>query len=255
VLLLHGGGQTRHSWGATAEVLAAHGWPTTTVDLRGHGDSDWATDGDYGLDAFAADVAALARACPAPPVLVGASLGGLASLLALEDPATPAVGLVLVDVAHRFEPSGGRRIIEFMSARPEGFDAPEQAADAVAAYLPHRDRPDDDSGLRHNLRLHDGRWRWHWDPALLDGANPLLDDDARRRLRARLEAVLRRLHIPVLLVRGALSDVVSPAIAAELCQLAPTADVVEVAGAGHMVAGDSNAPFTDAVLRFLARVA
>ena len=104
MVLLHGGGQTRHSWGPTAASLAASGWSTLAVDLRGHGDSDWAGDGGYGLDAYASDVIGAAAAAGAPPVLVGASLGGMSALRALQlDPPVEAAGLVLVDIAHRFE--------------------------------------------------------------------------------------------------------------------------------------------------------
>ncbi|MEX2100869.1 MAG: alpha/beta fold hydrolase, partial [Acidimicrobiia bacterium] len=105
VVLLHGGGQTRHAWGTTLQTLAAKGWHAYSVDLRGHGDSEWAPDGDYGLDAFAADVREIARGMPEPPALVGASLGGIASLTAISesDPPPLATALVLVDVAPRVE--------------------------------------------------------------------------------------------------------------------------------------------------------
>ena len=84
VVLLHGGGQTRHAWGGTAAALAGAGWHAIALDLRGHGDSDWAPDGDYALERFAADLARRARAARAPPpALVGASLGGITSLLAV----------------------------------------------------------------------------------------------------------------------------------------------------------------------------
>src|SRR5258705_5011988 len=89
VVLLHGGGQTRYAWGTTARVLAERGWHVLRVDLRGHGESDWPDDGDYGPDAFAGDVAAIATALPEPPVLVGASLGGIASILAIGRSDTP----------------------------------------------------------------------------------------------------------------------------------------------------------------------
>src|SRR5262249_5073778 len=78
VVLLHGGGQPRHSWGTTLGAVARKGWHAYAVDLRGHGESDWAPDGDYTLDAFAGDVLAIAHALDSPPVLVGASLGGIA---------------------------------------------------------------------------------------------------------------------------------------------------------------------------------
>jgi pimeloyl-ACP methyl ester carboxylesterase len=252
VLLLHGGGQTRHAWGATAEDLAADGWPTVSADLRGHGDSAWAADGDYSIEAFGRDVAELAADCASPPVLVGASLGGLSSLLALTaDPPAAAAGLVLVDVAHRYELDGAKRIVHFMGAKPEGFGSVADASAAVAAYLPHRSPPGRAEAITRNLRRRDGRWRWHWDPALLDESSSLLDPSEAATRRRRLERAVARLTVPTLLVRGGMSDVVTPQIADEFVALAPDAQVVDVAGARHMVAGDSNAAFTAAVLAFL----
>src|SRR5256885_5273524 len=89
VVFFHGGGQTRHAWGTTLDVLAGEGWRAYSVDLRGHGDSDWAEDGDYTLDAFSADVLAVATSLDQLPVLVGASLGGIASLAAVGGSAVP----------------------------------------------------------------------------------------------------------------------------------------------------------------------
>src|SRR4029453_15191789 len=111
-VLLHGGGQTRHSWGTTLTALADKGGCAYAVDLRGHGDSDWASDGDYTLDAFAGDVLAISHALDSPPALVGASLGGLASLAAIGEHTdeTVARALVLVDVAPRIEEQGRMRI-------------------------------------------------------------------------------------------------------------------------------------------------
>jgi pimeloyl-ACP methyl ester carboxylesterase len=254
VLLLHGGGQTRHSWGATAADLAAAGWPTLSADLRGHGDSAWAQDGDYSLETFSRDVAGLTADCPSPPVLVGASLGGLSSLLAVTaDPPAAAAGLVLVDVAHRYELEGAQRIVDFMSAKRGGFASVSEASAAVSAYLPHRPPPTGGEELTRNLRRRDGRLRWHWDPALLGASSSLLDPGEAAAWRRRLEGAVARLSIPTLLVRGGLSDVVTPQIAAEFVALAPIADVVQVPGAHHMVAGDSNAAFTSVVLEFLER--
>ncbi len=259
VLLFHGGGQTRHSWDGTARLIGDKGWRATTVDLRGHGDSDWADDGDYSLDAFAADVrtvAATAQEPPAPasaPVLVGASLGGLSALVAIaEAPAGDRVasGLVLVDVAPRLEPAGVARIGEFMLGHLDGFADLEEVADAVAVYNPHRPRPTDLSGLRKNVRLRDdGRWYWHWDPRFLTGGRT--DEPRSFRNESRLEAAARALTLPVLLIRGRQSDVLSEDGARNLQQLAPHAGYIGVAGAGHMVAGDRNDVFNDAVIAFL----
>lgn len=252
VLLLHGGGQTRHAWHGTASSLAAAGWRTIAVDLRGHGASDWSDDGDYGLDVFAADVRDLAAQQNSPPVLAGASLGGLASLLAVgEAPAAAASALILVDVAHRFEAVGAQRIVDFMGSAPDGFASPAEAAAAVAAYLPHRERPLDARGIERNLRQRDGRWHWHWDPRLLDTSPALLEPGEAAELRERLTVALKRLTIPTMLVRGAISDVVSRSIADEFAALRPDARVVDVERAAHMVAGDDNDRFTNAVLEFL----
>ena len=252
VVLLHGGSQTRHAWGNTARALADDGWTTIAVDLRGHGESDWSPNGDYGLETFASDVKAICAAVEGPPVLVGASLGGLSSMFALCDEAPArAAALVLVDVAHRYEGTGARRIVEFVGARPAGFESPQDAAAEVAAYLPHRPQPPDPAGLRKNLRLRAGKWRWHWDPALMGMAHSLLDPALADARTEWLTARLARLGLPILLVRGQRSDVVTEEIATEFFHLVPGSAVVEIPAATHMVAGDSNERFTGAIRRFL----
>jgi pimeloyl-ACP methyl ester carboxylesterase len=257
VVLVHGGGQTRHSWGGTAAALAADGWHAVAYDQRGHGESDRAPDRDYANHRFAEDVVDVCAELAGPggeaPVVVGASLGGLAALLAEGDlaPGTTAA-LVLVDVTPRLEPEGVRRIVGFMLDRvEEGFGSLEEAADAIAEYQPHRPRPKDLEGLSKNLRLDDdGRWRWHWDPDFFLGPHPLGTGQSRHRY----EAAARALTVPTLLVRGRLSDLVSEETAREFLALCPNARFVDVTGAGHMVAGDRNDAFSDAVRSFLAEL-
>lgn len=252
VLFLHGGGQTRHAWGGAAESLARRGLHAAAADLRGHGDSAWAPDGDYTLEAFAEDVSALAAAMPGEaPVIVGASMGGLAALLAqgeLEPP--PASALVLVDIATRLDPVAVMRIVGFMTAHPDGFASLDEAADVIASYQPHRPRPSDLSGLRKNLRQHeDGRWRWHWDPAfLISDKRPAASSDADR-----LDRAAARVEVPTLLVRGRLSDMVSEEAVEEFRRHVPHAETADVGGAAHMVAGDKNDIFADVVADFALR--
>lgn len=266
VLLFHGGGQTRHSWHHTALVLARRGRRTYNVDLRGHGESDWAPDADYFIEAFAADVVALARTATARdthgrrPALVGASLGGISSLVAIGDAPEPiASALVLVDVAPHIERSGADRIGSFMMEHMEsGFASLDEVADAIAAYNPHRPRPTNLDGLRKNLRERDGRWYWHWDPAFITGRRG--SDDETRSLTDpdRMDAAAERLvttQLPTLLVRGRQSDLLSEQGAQEFLTAVPHARFVDVAGAGHMVAGDRNDLFNDAVVDFLDDVA
>jgi non-heme chloroperoxidase len=248
-LLLHGGGQTRHAWGRTASALAREGWHAVALDLRGHGESDWAPDGDYRLGAFRADLERVIAGFAEPPALVGASLGGLAILLAAESPRFTARAVVLVDVAPRLEREGTQRIVEFMTERPEGFESLEDAAVLIASFTRERSREPSLEGLAKVLRRgDDGRWRWHWDPRFMSVRGPaeLLD-------RERLLDAARRIAAPTLLVRGHRSDVLSHEGAAELLAALPNAEFVDVSGAGHMVAGDRNDAFTEAVLGFLRR--
>lgn len=137
VLFLHGGGQTRGSWRATATRIAGEGWRTVSVDQRGHGESPWRPDGRYDNGDYAADLIAVARRWPRP-VVVGASLGGLAGLLAVGELGLDVRGLVLVDVAVSNRVDGSDQIRGFMTAHPDGFADLDEAADAVAAYLPGR---------------------------------------------------------------------------------------------------------------------
>ncbi|MFD9902767.1 alpha/beta fold hydrolase [Streptomyces sp. NPDC059063] len=252
LVLLHGGGQTRHAWDRTGPRLAALGWRVIAPDLRGHGTSAWSADGDYDVDLFAGDVRALVAELGGRPVLVGASLGGLSSLLAAgEAPGAAVRALVLVDVAHRPDPRGVDRIVEFMRRRPDGFASVGEAAAAVAAYLPHRPRPDDPERIRNNLRRHGDRWVWHWDPRLLASFEGRIDPPG---MAARLLDAARHADVPILLVRGGVSDIVREDIAEEFCDEVPHARRVDVTGAGHMVVGDRNEHFVDAIVPFLEEI-
>jgi pimeloyl-ACP methyl ester carboxylesterase len=253
VLLLHGGGQTRHAWGSAAAELADAGNFAISIDLRGHGHSDWSPDGVYTMDRFADDVGSIASALGRPPALVGASLGGLSCLAAVGESGDDiATSLVLVDVAPRIEVDGRKKIQGFMRAGMKGFDSLEDAADSIAEFIPHRPRPKNLSGLKKNLRQRgDGRWYWHWDPRWI-GNNEGVDGQGGLVRHERLCAAARNVSIPTLLVRGRMSDIVSDESVRELRELIPHAEVVDVAGAGHMVAGDKNDAFNHAVIEFIA---
>jgi pimeloyl-ACP methyl ester carboxylesterase len=252
VVLLHGGGQTRFSWGTTATALAAGGFLTLSLDARGHGESDWSPDGRYGVDSYAEDLRRVVRQLDRPAALVGASLGGLTAMLAAgEDPGVDCTALVLVDITPRMNQAGADAIGAFMQAHSEGFESVEAAADAVSTYLPHRPRPRDVSGLRKNLRLgDDGRYYWHWDPRMMqgDGNNPTNFGPER------FETALVGLDAPILLVRGGVSEIVGEADVEAFRAVVPAAEYVNVPDAAHMVAGDRNDVFSDAVVSFLDRV-
>lgn len=249
IVMLHGGGQNRFSWKNTGQVLADAGYHVVALDTRGHGDSDWAPDADYAIEALTDDVLGVLSTLARPVVLIGASMGGLTSILVAGQAAPEQVRkLVLVDVVPRYEKDGSARIRDFMFSGVDGFESLEQAADAVAAYLPHRTKPRSPEGLRKNLRLRGGRWYWHWDPALMTKPG---DDPGLRTDRIEQEAI--DLRIPILLIRGKLSDVVSTEGVQDFLAKVPHAEFVELSGAGHTAAGDDNDAFSDAVVAFVSR--
>jgi non-heme chloroperoxidase len=219
-------------------------------DARGHGDSDWAADGDYGHAVMARDLKCVVEALHAArPVLVGASMGGGASLIAVGERFVDPAALVLVDIAPRLEAEGVARIRSFMTGNPDGFASLDEVADAISTYQRQRRRRRNLNGLAKNLLIgDDGRYRWHWDPRLIRSTQDL---EERQK---RLDACARSLSRPTLLVRGERSDMVTGRSVQEFRELCPHAEYAEIPEAGHMIAGQRNDAFAGAILGFLARV-
>lgn len=255
VLMLHGGGQTRHAWRKTGHDLARAGFMAVRLDQRGHGDSSWDAEGRYHFFDYGRDAGAVARALRdetgLAPVAIGASLGGMAALLAQDADPGLFAGLVLVDVVPDMNLSGLKKVRDFMRAHLEdGFASVEEAAASIATYLPHREKPRSTEGLRKNLRLRpDGRFHWHWDPKFQLGERGI--ESRRAEVIAAAEAAARKIDVPCLLVRGGQSELVGEAEAKAFMALVPHAEWVDVQGAAHMVAGDRNDAFGNALLAFL----
>jgi len=283
LFFLHGGGQTRHSWNSSAAVLAQRGLVCVTLDGKGHGDSYWdprdPTVG-YSHAACAQDLESLVAAMDvdySKTFLVGASFGGL-TMLNCPALLNQCAGAILVDTVIQLDESGVTRIMSFMLENiDEGFASVEEAAEAVSAYQPHRKRevtPRVLESLKKNLRQReDGRWRWHWDPNFLKSSScddldaaeignlykkmnandASIADSVPMTARLKMEEAARQLKVPVLLVRGKMSDVVTLDGVQHLYSLIPHLDFVDVQDASHMVAGDSNEPFLAVVADFIAR--
>ncbi|MEE3187879.1 MAG: alpha/beta hydrolase [Actinomycetota bacterium] len=250
VILQHGGGQTRHAWKSAGQHLADAGYQAVSLDARGHGDSEWAPDGNYSNDVLVDDLVAVVEHFGQQPILVGASMGGGTSLTAVGEGRVDALALVLVDTAPRIEAAGVRKIRDFMRQAPEGFSTLDEVAEAIANYQPHRKRPRTLDGLAKNVRLWpDGRYRWHWDPEFMQRKRSLSDRIPRQ------EDAAKNVHCASLLVRGGLSDVLSEDGAQAYLKLVPHAHYSNVGEAAHMVAGDRNDIFVAAVLEFLSEVA
>ena len=249
VVLQHGGGQTRHAWKNAGQALGAAGYYAIAFDARGHGDSDWSKDGAYSQDVMVEDLCSVLKQLGEQrPVLVGASMGGGTSLVAIGEDHVDATALVMVDIAPRIEPAGVTNINNFMRNKPEGYDSLEDVAEAIGNYQPHRKPPKDLKGLAKNLRLADnGKYRWHWDPAFLSQPRDIM------KRTERLEKCASALKLPTQLVRGGLSDILSEEGAQQFLLLCQHAEYVNITDAGHMVAGDRNDIFSDAVIDFLGR--
>ena len=256
VLFTHGFGQTCQAWENSAQTLAHAGYRSVLVDARGHGGSDWNPSAlAYSMQQFVDDLDAIAEsACrvdSTPPVLVGASMGGLIGMFSAARAPKRFRALVLVDITPRWEADGVARILDFMGAHPDGFADFAHAAEAIAAYLPHRRGRKSPEQLRSLLVARaDGRLRWHWDPRLLNeiarGSERYQDD---------LVAAAGRVQVPTLLISGGLSDLVSSRNVDEFLQLVPHATHVQIADATHMVAGDRNDQFTATIRAFLSTLA
>jgi pimeloyl-ACP methyl ester carboxylesterase len=248
VVLLHGGGQTRHSWSSAMDALVGVGYRVINFDARGHGESSWSNIGDYSLEAHARDLLAVIADETSPVILVGASLGGATAIKALSLGLAPAA-LVLVDIVPKPDRRGVQRIRRFMLGYPDGFGAVEEAVEAIANYNPHRPRVTDPSGVMKNLRLRsNGRLYWHWDPRMLGD-----QEQKMAEFEDTVDALKRARNLPVQLVRGGESDVVNDRGVDDLRDALPQLEVFDVPGAGHMVAGDRNDAFNEGVLNFLLR--
>jgi pimeloyl-ACP methyl ester carboxylesterase len=255
VLFLHGGGQTRHSWGDSAKIIAKNGYYSIALDARGHGDSSWSESGSYRIEDFGNDLKEIINQLGKIPALVGASMGGLTSLIAQGESEKPiSSAIILVDIAPKTEQKGIERIFAFMSSNKHGFVSIDEAAASVSAYLPNREKPKDHSRLEKNLRLRaDGRYYWHWDMKMLELWKSITPDQQIRN-EERMYNAAKNLKVPTMIVRGGMSDVVSEKVMAEFLDEVPHVRSVNVTNAGHMVAGDSNHAFTNAVLEFLKEV-
>ncbi len=259
VLLAHGGGQTRYAWKRVVSELGKAGYRAIAIDLRGHGNSEWAPDGAYDMRDFAADLVAVAEQLDRRPALVGASLGGIAGMIAAGELSPDCfASLTLVDIAPKMEESGVSRVVGFMQAHvDDGFASPEEAKKVIADYLPHRPERKSSGNLgRYLRRRDDGRYYWHWDPKFIKNVNRSRDDSSEEPDNGlnSLSKAVSKLTLPVHLVRGGSSDLVSEDAVTHLRELVPHACYSDIAGAGHMVVGDRNDAFCSAIIAFLDQV-
>ena len=226
--------------------MARAGYYGLTFDLRGHGDSGWAADGDYLLEAYGRDVESIIQAFDRPIALVGASRGGQSALVGGSRRSDLVRLIMLADVAPYMVDDGVDDIRGFFRASDSGFASLEEAADALHAHL-GQPRLLDVSGLAKSMRKTDGRLFWHWDPRTTapEFLHPPSEGEA-------LIAAARRAQSPLVLVKAELSEIVSDESVRQFRSLAPQLEVEIAHGVGHMFTGDRNDAFADRLLHHLA---
>ncbi len=246
VLLLHGGNQSSHSWDLVSLHLADR-YHVYALDQRGHGDSEWARDADYGPEAMATDALhLLAQEGLESPIIVGHSMGGRVTMtLSAREPALPRA-LVIVDSGPQFEAEGAKMIRNFITANVE-FDSIDAFVDRVQAYDPFRTRAHMERTARYNLlQRADGKYISKSDRVLhqADGrpgpARPEFGDDQVARMTS-----------PTLVVRGERSNILAPEAAEKFASDLPNGSLVTVPECGHNVHTQNTPGFLEAIGPFL----
>jgi pimeloyl-ACP methyl ester carboxylesterase len=250
VLCLHGGGQTAYMFEDLGAALGSR-HHVLAIDLPHHGDSDPLEE--QGPRAYAETLPPIFESFGLrPSVLVGASMGGLTSIFLGASHPDLVRAIVLIDVGHQLEEEGVQRIIAFMTAH-ESFDSLEEAAAAVAEYLPFRHKAPDPRRLTRNMRRRpDGRWEWkHGIHRRVQGP----EGEARlrdwRETLAGVDAAATKLRCPALVLRGSRSDVLSDEGAEAVTALIPGARLEVIERAGHLAAGDNPRSTVALISKFL----
>jgi esterase len=250
LLCLHGITQTAHSWDEVAAALADD-YRVLCFDQRGHGDSDWAPDGDYTRQTQAADVDAITDALGLRRfVLVGMSMGGVNSITFTARHPHKVRALIVVDVSPEIQAKGVENIRSFIQA-PDELDSFEAFVERAHQFNPRRSLQNIRSRLSHNLKqLPNGKWTWKYDKALRAGERSFQASALHN-----LWEDVRAIRCPTLIIKGGESDILSSESATKLQQAIAGSQLAVIPGAGHSVMGDNPAGFVAATRPFLSRLA
>ena len=251
MLLLHGFAQTCHSWDFVALSLCDR-YRVIALDQRGHGDSDWAPDGDYSPEAQQKDIHEIVESLGVGDfVVMGLSMGGRNSMTYAATHPERIKALVIVDAAPDNRRDGSQNIRRFVQQGDE-LDSIDDFVERVREYNPRRPAEQIRGSIVHNLKqLPNGKWTWKYDRLLRSPERRMGPDPEMSR---RLWGYLESLRCPTLVVRGAMSDVIALETAETMLSRIPNGRLATVERAGHLVMGDNPAGFERAVTDFLAEL-
>jgi esterase len=245
ILFLHGGGINAHTWDCVAVMLRDR-FRCVALDQRGHGDSEWSPVVDYRIATQVGDIEGFVAALGLErPIVVGQSMGGLNSIAYATRPSDRMRAMVIVDVAPEISAAGAERIRDFAST-PE-LESPQVFLERAVKFNPLRDPAVLRRSLYYNLReTPAGKWTLKHDQRRRS-------DDAMRSFtedRVRLASEVSKIKCPALLVRGALSDVLTDEAAEKFAHSLPNGRWVRVENSGHNVQGDNPRGLLDAMTAF-----
>ena len=252
MLLLHGFAQTCHSWDFVALAFCDR-YHVVALDQRGHGDSDWAEDGDYSPEAQQGDIAAVVSAIGLRDfVLMGLSMGGRNSFTYAATHPDDVRALVVVDAGPQNMRTGSQKIRNFVQQEDE-LDSVEDFVQRVLAYNPLRDPVQVRGSIMHNLKqLPTGKWTWKYDRRFRQPGGRRFQQDPE--MTQRLWRYMESLTCPTLVVRGAQSDIIALDTADGMHKRIPDGRMATVEKAGHLVMGDNPSGFERAVTEFLSEI-
>jgi len=249
LLCLHGITQTAHSWDEVAAQLADN-CRVICLDQRGHGDSDWAPDGDYTRQTQAADLDVVTAALGlAPFLLAGMSMGGINAITFTARHPERVRALVVVDVSPEIQVRGVENIRQFIQASDE-LDSFEAFVERAHQFNPRRSLENIRSRLTYNLKqLPNGNWTWKYDKALRS-----TDRGFQASALLNLWDDVRAIKCPTLIIKGGERDILSTESDSRMQAAIPGSRLTVVPGAGHSVMGDNPASFVAAVKEFLRAI-
>ncbi|HKV53184.1 MAG TPA: alpha/beta hydrolase [Candidatus Binataceae bacterium] len=233
LICIHGLSGNAHNFDALAPHLASD-YHVLSVDVRGRGDSQWGPGGDYNATTYASDLASLIDTLKFDRVtLIGTSMGGMISMLYAGGYPERVARMVLNDVGPEVDPSGIKRITDYMTTSPAEF---ANLAEVAAYYRENYPalRTMAEAPLQEFVKWAvkpgpDGRLVWKLDPAI---RNAPRTGSAARRLD--MWVPYARISARILVVRGADSDILARATADRMRVVLPEQTaVVEVPGVGH----------------------